>query len=83
MTIEIALLPVSCRTFHKITHFVWKVILNLVAWGGLIVGIGGILFPADITINFLKEKGAADIIEGYDDVTVQTAIDEFKKVNGK
>jgi hypothetical protein len=39
--------------------------------------------PADITINYLKEKGAADIIEGYDDTIVQAAIDEFKKVNGK
>ncbi len=34
--------------------------------------------PADITIALLKEK-AFDIIEGYDDATVQAAIDEFKK----
>ena len=34
--------------------------------------------PADITIALLKEK-AFDIIEGYDDATVQSAIDEFKK----
>lgn len=45
MTIEITLLPISCRTFHKITRFVGKVILNLVAWGGLIDGTVGILFP--------------------------------------
>jgi len=34
--------------------------------------------PADITIALLKEK-AFDIIEGYEDSVVQTAIDEFKK----
>ena len=38
--------------------------------------------PADITVSMLKEK-ALDIIEGYDDATVQTAIDEFKKNNMK
>jgi len=38
--------------------------------------------PADITINLLKEK-AFDIIEGYEDAVVQTAIDEFKKANVK
>ena len=38
--------------------------------------------PADITIALIKEK-AFDIIEGYDDATVQTAIDEFKKNNMK
>ena len=38
--------------------------------------------PADITIALLKEK-AFDIIEGYEDAVVQTAIDEFKKANGK
>jgi hypothetical protein len=38
--------------------------------------------PADITIALLKEK-AFDIIEGYDDAIVQTAIDEFKKANIK
>lgn len=38
--------------------------------------------PADITVSMLKEK-ALDIIEGYDDATVQTAIDEFRKNNMK
>lgn len=38
--------------------------------------------PADITIALLKEK-AFDIIEGYEDSVVQTAIDEFKKANVK
>ena len=38
--------------------------------------------PADITVALIKEK-AFDIIEGYDDATVQTAIDEFRKNNMK
>jgi hypothetical protein len=38
--------------------------------------------PSDITIALLKEK-AFDIIEGYEDAVVQTAIDEFKKANVK
>ena len=38
--------------------------------------------PADITVALIKEK-AFDIIEGYDDATVQTAIDEFRKNNAK
>jgi hypothetical protein len=38
--------------------------------------------PSDITIDLLKEK-AFDIIEGYEDSVVQTAIDEFKKANVK
>ena len=39
--------------------------------------------PADITVSHLKEHGAYDIIEGYDDATVQMAIEEFRKNNMK
>ena len=38
--------------------------------------------PADITVALIKEK-AYDIVEGYDDVIVQMAIDEFRKNNMK
>ena len=38
--------------------------------------------PSDITVSMLKEK-ALDIIEGYDDATVQMAIEEFRKNNMK
>lgn len=48
MTIEITLLPISCRTLHKITNSLWKIVVNLFVWGLLIIGLLIMVTPRNI-----------------------------------
>ena len=38
MTIEITLLPVSCRTLHKVKKFLFKLFVNIFVWSVFIFG---------------------------------------------
>jgi hypothetical protein len=45
MTIEITLLPFSCRTFNKVKKFLVALLANVFVWITLIFGIVILLFP--------------------------------------
>lgn len=45
MTIEITLIPISCRTLHKSIKFLLKIIANILVWAALICGIFIMISP--------------------------------------
>jgi len=50
MTIEITLLPISCRTLHKIKKFLCNLSANLFVWSILIFGSLMLFIPRDVTL---------------------------------
>mgnify|MGYP007127639929 CR=1 FL=1 len=59
MTIEITLLPISCRTLHKVWKFLlkifgylYKIFVNISLWSILIFGILGMSIP-EYTVNLM------------------------------
>lgn len=45
MTYEITILPISCRTVHKIKKILWTAFINISLWCSLIFGILMVLIP--------------------------------------
>lgn len=87
MTIEITLLPISCRTLHKVKKFLLNLVANVSVWFLLIFGILMILIPkyiAEFCGNykfsdydvFVERVGGSFIILGS--IVIMTIIYDIK-----
>lgn len=60
MTIEITLLPISCRTLHKSIKFLLKIIANILVWAALICGIFIMISPRYIQTISTSNRHLSD-----------------------